>query len=387
MFNPGTGTAVYETFDSLRSVAEIVSVINDVNTGSELIKVEATGIAGEVNVAYNTNIGQKIGMAGAFTSADVIGSHIGTSYLGLQVFANPEMVTVNFLATPGMWHRQIQAKGLELGANVKANWVYSLPDLPNPTDQTAFVDGSYNASIVGGAPVPTPIVPYPPLAAVDSDQGICPSGTWVKYFDSYANKDVWEPPEGEMLNRIGYVSQASRSWYPIAGLQRGMLDVADITYSPTEAERALLYDMNGVTQEVVNPIVKFIGVGIAYYGERTMSRTAKATDRLHIRWTLNIIAKSLEIAGREFPFELNDEVLWRKVSSRVRSILAPVISGGGLEMLTILCDKSTNTPEVTAQKQCICKIFMKFTDAVEVMRFQLITSASAASFSEVGQVG
>lgn len=389
LFNNGTGAGAQaiETFDSLRSLDHLVDTING-NNGSEYVKIERTGYIGEPNIEYDGGDGQKAGMDGAFTAADVIGTQVGPVFTGLQLFSNPEAVPMHFITTPGLYHRQIQAAGIELCENRRCVWVFSIPDLEHTYDARDFVNGEYNAAAPGGIAIPTAQVPYPPLAAIDSSYAFC-SFSWLQYYDQYAEAEVYEPGEGDIMALAAQVDTDYESWYPIAGLRRGqIINLSRLRYSPTEGERRATYGRVGTRIEVINSFVRFIGQGVYLYGQRTMSREVTATDRLHVRWTANLIANSLVLVGRRFPFELNDEILWREVRASVYNIIEPIMRKRGVYDYRIVCDATTNTPEVIQnEKKVIAKLFIQFTEAAEEIEFQMIFTPVTVDFAEVAPLG
>jgi hypothetical protein len=386
MFNHGSGTTAIETFDSLKTMKELVETVNDSENGSRYITLEETAFQGEPDVSYDSYVGQKIGMSGAFTLSDVIGTKIEAVSTGLQLFANPELVPLHVATAPGLFHRQIQLAGIEMMEARRGMWIFSIPDLPHSDNAKAFVNGEYNAITPGGSAIPMADVPYPPLASINSDQAMCFYG-WLNYYDQYSDKNVWEPPEGDILALMARIDIQFKPWYPMSGIGRGNINVDDLRYSPDEGERERMLGLYGDNIEVVNPIVEFIGDGIYLYGENTMARKATSMDRIHSRWTANLIAAELVRIGRSFVFELNDSILWREISAMVESILRPIKAARGIYDFQVLCDSTTNTADSIAQKKALCKIFLQFAEAAEEIEFQMIYTPTNASFADVAPAG
>jgi len=388
MFNNGGGSTAIETFDRLRTMAELIETVNDPSTGSEYVTLEETGVVGVPDIAFDSGAGQKLGMDGAFSNDDVIGAQVGPVFTGLQLFSNPENVPMHFITAPGLYHRQIQLAGINLCESRRCIWIFSIPDLDHTDKGAQFVNGEYNAASVGGTPVPTADVPYPPLAAINSSHAVN-AFSWLQYYDQYVDAEVWEPGEAEILALAAKVQNQYEAWFPLAGLRRGQIgNVVSLRYSPTAGERERTYGLVGTRIEVINSFVDFVGQGIYLYGQRTMAREAKATDRLHVRWTANLIANALIVAGRQFVFELNDQILWREIKSAVDDILNPIAVKRGIYDYRIVCDATTNTPEVIQnEKKAICKLFIKFTEAAEIIEFQMIFTPTSADFSEVAPLG
>jgi len=227
------------------------------------------------------------------------------------------------------------------------------------------------------------LVPYPPLALVNSENSCC-FFAWPNYFDQYVNDDVWEPPEGHVAEIIAkHIADGFDPWEPIAN-KSPVENTNSFRYSPSKDERKLIGDLNGTRLEVVNAFVDFVNQGMFLYGQRTMTRTASPLDRLHVRWTFNNkIAIPLLVASRRFPHTLNDEVLWRRIRSAVRRILNPIALAGGLTGYNIVCDETTNTPALQEQKKALCIIALKFPEAMEELTYKVIFTPQTVEFSEV----
>lgn len=400
MFNDGSGAAAVETFDLLTNFADMLAKVNATDgTGSNLVTVEDTGTGTEPDVTATQNLG----MDGAFTNTDVIGAKVGATYTGLQLFKNEDIVAVDVVAAPGQWHRQVIAAGITLCGNTRrrAFWLSSMPDftppdqmdddLPGvlstdpPQDATDFADGSYNALVAGGTARSTAWVPYPPLSAVNSSYTSF-HAFYLNYFDQYANKDVWEAPEGDFAQLIAKADQEQERWYPVAGTQRGMFeDVNSVRYSPDYEDREKLYEYDGVIQHVVNPIRYKVGVGIFIDGQRTAYRssTVTALDRINVRLALNNIGNLLDIANMRYEFDFADAILWRQVEATGRLIINQVVARRGLADAKLVCDSSTNTPDVIDANGCVARLMVKPNKAAEWIRYNTIITPSGVSFEEV----
>ncbi len=378
----GVMAADIEVFDQLRDANHAFEVINGLagNTGSRFVRFLSTGFPGIANSAT-----QQIGLAGAFTTADVIGTQVGPVRTGLQLFNDPETVPVNFLSAPGMYNREVTTAGIALASanGRRVVWIGSMPDFSDWRDARDYVNGSYNAAIPNGPARPTPDVMKPLLAAVNSSYCVW-YFSWCQYFDAYADTDVFEPPEGFVLSRIAATDRDNNSWDAVAGLRRALLtDVTDVRYSPTAAERAQMYGLVGNVVQVINPIVKFIGQGIAIYGQRTSQRSASATDRLNVRWALNILENTMEFVSRIFPFEQADGVLFRQIKNTIEGVLAPIQAGRGLSGFRVVCNETTNPPEQLQQNRVKCKVFVQWTPTAEAIEYEVVLTPLGVNLNAV----
>jgi hypothetical protein len=397
MFNDGTGSVAVESWDLLDDFEDMVDTVNATDgTGSELVTIEDAGTGAEPDP-----VTQNLGMDGAFTTSDVVGTKVGPTYTGMQLYSNPDTVLVDVLTAPGQWHRQVQDAGIALceSQGRRALWVYSLPDFTPPDqmnddlpgvlstdlaqDAVDFVNGSYNAAIAGGVARPSVKVPYPPLASVNSDYATC-HAFWLNYFDQYTNEDVWEGPEGDFTQLLAKTDRDQERWFPVAGLNRGQIqDVNTIRYSPDVADRTLMYNLVGNLQNVVNPIRSKVGVGIWIDGQRTMYRQSSVRDRNNVRLLLNRLENLLEIANFRYEHELNDPILWRQIEATGRLIIRPMIARRGLTDARVVCDSSTNTPDVIAQNKAVAKLYIQPTLSAEIIEYNIVIVPTGVTFEEV----
>jgi len=382
LWNPGAGAVVIETFDQIRNISHAFEVINGLglNAGSSYVTLIPTGFAGVANSAT-----QNIGLAGAFTAADVIGTEVGVVKTGLQLFKDPEKVPVDWLSSPGLYNRSITTAGIQLCATLgrRAIWVISLPDFEDWRDAVDYVNGNYNSALPGGVARPTADVMMPPLTAINSTYSAS-FFSWVQYYDAYAQTNVFEPPEGDILARVAYVDREAEPWFAIAGLRRGGMEgVINVRYSPERNERAQMYGVVGTTTQVINPIVRFIGQGIFLYGQRTTQRNATSTDRINVRWALNVLENQIEISSRTFPFEQGDGILFREITSTITRILRPIKANRGLNDFRVVCDETLNTPEVLEQNRVRCKVFVQWVKSAESIEYELVLTPQGVNLSEL----
>jgi len=383
MFNPGTGAVAVETFDN---EADLATLITDVNSTSEYVQLESLVTTSEPNVTVTQNIG----MAGAFTNADVIGAHVGALYTGMQLFSDPDRVPCHFLTVPGVHHRQVYSAGESLCSSRRMVWLGSMPDFTPPaqmgedlpgvsssdpvTDSINFTNGVYPVNAK---------VPYPLLVASNSTY-VFWAGLWGYYYDQYKDAEVWEPPEGDILGLAAYTDSVAYPWFAIAGERRGTIDWSAVRYSPDKGERKRMCPIRETNPNVVNPIVEIVNRGIFLKGQRTAYRTNSSRNRLNIRWMLNVMENSIDAACAIMPFEQNDDVAWREIESLLKGVVEPIAANRGMNDVRVQCDETTN--DADAQENHIFKanIFIKPTLTAEEIEISAILTSQGASFEEVG---
>jgi phage tail sheath protein FI len=173
-------------------------------------------------------------------------------------------------------------------------------------------------------------------------------------------------------------AREAEQWFAPAGL-RGwrLLTALDVEYSPTQAERDLLYGSGNA----VNPIVKFPQDGITVWGQRTLQRTDSALDRVNVRMLLIFIKKNMTELLRQYIFEPNDRTLWKQVSATLIPFLADIQSRRGLNGFKVVVDETNNTPERIDRNELWVSVFLQPTKSVEFIVLNLVVLRTGASFS------
>jgi hypothetical protein len=372
------GAATVESFGQATTLAELVTKVNDPTNGSDFVTLTSTSAGSFIPVDVGAS--QSCGMGGAFTTSDVIGTKVGQTYTGMQMFQNDEVVPVDWLMVPGQWHRQVIQGMQTLCERNRRLCIGIVPnsDETDPFQHRNFINGNYNAA-VGNPGVATARVPYPPLVAVDSSQ-LTYVAPWMEYLDTYSNTTQFEPMDGDVA---GLVAATPHPWYPIAGLRRGRVTGDQLRYSASSDDRDLLYGQVGNVTEVVNTVIRKEGRGLVLYGQRTCQRAPTALDRINVRWTMNTIMKQINLASQEFLFELNDPILWREAQATLNGIVQPIIEARGLQQAQVIVDSTTNTPDVIDRLQMKGKLFVKPSLAVEDIEYDMILTSQGATFSTV----
>lgn len=300
----------------------------------------------------------------AFSSeldAAVIGNPVLST--GLYAFQNPESIDINLLATPGFSTGAVIGTALQV-CEGRGDVLY-LVDPPFGLRPQQVVDW-HNGMLLSDL-----------QAAINSSYGALYWG-WLRTFDQFNSSEIWIPPSGHVSAVFSRTARESEQWFAPAGLRRGrLLTALDVEYSPTQAERDLLYGSGNA----VNPIVKFPQDGIVVWGQRTLQRTQSALDRVAVRMLLIYIKKNLVRTLRNFIFEPNDRVLWRQVQATIEPFLADVQSRRGLQAFRVIVDETNNTPERIDRNELWVSVFVKPTRTVEFVVLNLVVLRTGGSFS------
>lgn len=376
------GTEELEAFGQAPTLDDLVNLINSETNGSDFVRAVPTADAGSLDP--DVTAAQTFGLAGAFTVADIVGTKVGSTTTGLQMFRNSEVVPLDWVMLPGAWHAGAIA-GLDTLTSRpgrRAIGIIPTPDTEDIFEVADFVNGEWNATAPGAPARPTAVVPFPPTVAIDSSQ-LAVFAPWVNYLDQFTNDTVLEPPDGEIAALVANTDAVAQPWFPIAGGRRGRILATGLKYSAELEDRNLVYGLVGQRTEIVNALVAFTGRGIELAGQRTAQRSATALDRINVRWTLNVIINKLDAGVRDFNFELNDTILWRELKAFVDSILEPIKERRGLQDFFVLIDQTTTTAIDIDNLTVNAKVFIKPPRAVEFIDFDIVLTPTGADFADV----
>jgi len=300
----------------------------------------------------------------SLTAADYIGTVSGNTSTGLKALSNPESVQFNILAVPGKSHKDILNAALAL-VEKRGDAIFII-DPPFGLTRDQVIDWHNGTStVVANAPT----VPFnSSYAAV--------YWPWCQRYDQYLKKDIWQPPSGFVAAAYAYTDKVAGPWYAPAGHNRGPIDAEDIETSPDETDRDLL----NAGSNVINPIVRFPD-GIKIYGNRTTQRRATDLDSVHVRRLL-LYAEALVANSVKFLlFDPNNELTWRNFVLMVNPILENIKANQRVEDFRVVCDATTNPPNLRQQKTMNGKILIKAIGAAEIIEVDFALFASGAEFT------
>jgi len=307
------------------------------------------------------------------TESDVVGTIAGGVKTGLKLFSNPEEVDVNLIAVPGDTRDGVISELISI-AEVRQDCL-ALIDPPSGLDVQEVVDWHNGLGTNANDPKAPLSTSYASL-----------SWPWIQVYDSWNDVDVWVPPSAFVSRHMALTDRDYEIWYAPAGLRRGRLaDVLDVEYSPTLGEREYLYGGRAGEWGVnaINPFVKFQGLGIVRWGQRTLQRYPTALDRENVRRLLLYMRKIIATAVMYLVFEPNDPVMWSQFRSLVTPVLESIKSRRGIVDYQVVMDESTNTPEVRDRNEAVGLIYIRPTKAAEVIQIKFVIMPQGVTFQEV----
>lgn len=348
---------------AVNSTSQRVFVTNGTGSGEGLLPIENTGNS----LSYLA--GGNDGTATVTNPSTFIGVSSETATTGLQLFRNPEQLDVNLLAVPGISSAAVINAMTEIC--IFRRDCMCLVDPPNPLEGTVTTPQEAVNWVNG-------------TGAWSSDHAAFNSSyaalywPWLQIYDSVNKTTVWTPPSGHLAYVYAYTDYNSETWSAPAGLNRGHL-VSPIKawYVPTLGDRDLLYSNN------INPIATFIRDGINVWGQKTLQRNPTALDRVNVRRLMLYLEKIVATAARTLVFEPTDRATWIQFTNLIEPFLDSVKARRGVLEYKVICDETTNTPDVQDRNEMRARIYIRPTKTAEFISVDFILTDSGTSFSEL----
>jgi hypothetical protein len=302
-------------------------------------------------------------------TSDVIGT-VGSPPVapatGLQLFRNPEDEDVNLLAVPGYNQAVVIQEIIDI-CQTRAD---CLGLLSTPSGKSVQQAVDWHNGKGGGGDDPT--------TALNSSYAAL-YYPWVQVYDGYSDSDFDVPPEGHVAAVMAYTDQVADPWFAAAGLNRGLLtSVLSVQHSATQGERDFMYSYGNA----VNPIINYSGQGHVIWGQRTLQRKPSALDRINVRRLMLYMEKVIATAVRYLVFEPNDSGTWRRFVNLVEPVCRSIQNRRGIFDFRVICDETTNTPDVIDRNEMVGKILIKPTKTAEIITVQFTLLPTGASFEE-----
>lgn len=296
-------------------------------------------------------------------AADFIGTNIGTK-TGMQIFRSAEAIDINILCVPGVSTPSVINEMLALCE--ERGDAIAIIDTPDEYDPQQVVDW-HNG-----------------VGAFADHQGFNSSygamyWPWVQIYDSYNGIDVYVPPSGHVAAVYAYTDFAAETWFAPAGFNRAHLVAATkVRYNADHGEREYMYG-NG---NRINPIVQFPKDGITIWGQKTLQVAPTARDRVNVRRLLLYMRKVISTAVKYLIFEPNDEATWGQFVRMIRPFMESIKSRRGVYEYAIICDETTNTPDLIDNSTMAGRIYIQPTKAAEKINVDFVLTPTGAKFED-----
>jgi hypothetical protein len=182
---------------------------------------------------------------------------------------------------------------------------------------------------------------------------------------------VVQPPSHMMIRTIIRNDEVAFPWLAPAGTRRGVIDNAVLigyinsatgefdTIGVRQGLRDVLY------QNSINPITFIPGVGITNFGNKTTTTLTSALDRINVARLVAFIRGRLDVIGKQFLFEPNDQITRNEISNVITSLMIDLVAKRGIYDYLVVCDLTNNTPARIDRNELYVDIAIEPVKAVE----------------------
>lgn len=188
------------------------------------------------------------------------------------------------------------------------------------------------------------------------------------------------PPSVVMGYTFARSARQSEIWFSVAGVQRGLVQgVYKPQYAPDYREVEGLYEGD----EAVNCIVDDPTYGLCLWGQKTLSRSNTATNRVNVRMLINYLKRIIVTACKYLTFEPNDYVTWNAFEDLVEPTLKDIGNRRGLYAYKIVKGEAIVTEDDIDNYRMPCKIMIKPTKAAEIIPIYFTITSTGADFNTI----
>ena len=178
-------------------------------------------------------------------------------------------------------------------------------------------------------------------------------------------------PSHMMIRTIIRSDEVSFPWFAPAGTRRGVIDNAvQLGYvNATTGEFQPLGVRQGLRdvlyENAINPITFIPGVGITNFGNKTTTSLTTAMDRINVSRLVAFIRGRLDIIGKQFLFEPNDQITRNQIKNAIDGLMIDLVAKRGIYDYLVVCDASNNTPARIDRNELYVDIAIEPVKAVE----------------------
>jgi hypothetical protein len=291
----------------------------------------------------------------------------------ISTYSNPEEVTINLFATPGINWSDQNILVLDTLDMIQVQRTDTLYVIDSPDVEIPKTIGNTKQDVIAAQDIADLL----DTSGIDSSYA-CTYFPWIQLRDTQNNVNVYIPPTGEVVKAMAFTDNTAFPWFAPAGLQRGVTNARKSKYKLSLQARDILY------QARINPMADFADAGTAIFGQKTLQVKQTALDRINVRRLLLQIKVLIANIAIRLVFEQNDQTTIDQFLSKATPVLDTIKRERGLYDFRIKMDNTINTPETIDRNELFGEIFLKPTRAVEYIGITFTITPSGASFADVG---
>lgn len=201
-----------------------------------------------------------------------------------------------------------------------------------------------------------------------------------KIYDEFNDRYIFVAPDGMAVCNIFQTASNYALWYPVAGVNRGIINSLDCMVRFDEPSQDILYD-NGI-----NPIIFDNEDGIMIWGQKTLKKTPAIDDRLNVRLMLITIEPDIKKMLKSKLFELNNSATRASVRELITSYMDNVVSKNGAKSYKLTCDETNNTDGDIDAHILNVELLVCPMNSIEWINFSVGVTSNTISFDSVQQL-
>ena len=202
---------------------------------------------------------------------------------------------------------------------------------------------------------------------------------WFEIADEFSGDLFWLPPSIKAMGVYINTDVNFNYWDAPAGLNRGVISATDVAFSPNAKQAGSIYEKNW------NYAINYPSDGIVLEGQKTFQVAASAFDRVNVRRLFLRLERQAYKVARYFVYEGNTAYTRQRLVDAIDPYMKAAKIGGGIYDYKIICDETTNTPEVIDRNELKVKIGIKPTKTAEFILIDFIALTTGGSFEEAMQ--
>jgi hypothetical protein len=198
------------------------------------------------------------------------------------------------------------------------------------------------------------------------------------FYDKYNDKDRWMSMAGDIAGYMASNDSVNGSWYPVAGVIRGMVNnYKRLLWSPSAV------DQNELSRNGLNSIINDKELGYAYIFDYITNTTDnKITAEANVRRLLLTLKDYLRSTLKGTFFSFNDAIERNAVLSKIGDTFELIKSKRGLYDYKLICDETNNTSDVINQNQFVVDVLIQPTRMVKYIKVNFLIFDSGINIQE-----
>ena len=191
-----------------------------------------------------------------------------------------------------------------------------------------------------------------------------------------SGSNVVVPPSHIALRTLAFNDQVAFPWFAPAGFTRGLVGNSNsVGYITNEGEFQAVTLSEGQRDTMyankVNPIAFIPNRGLVVFGQKTLSPTATAMDRINVARLIVYLRYHLDLIAKPFLFEPNDRITRDQVTDTFNRFLEDLTSKRALFDFLVVCDETNNTGARIDRNELYIDIAIQPVKAIEFIYIPL----------------